>query len=177
MAIIPGFFEIWNSNLFIFFKDCFIPLSKIHLSCNCNVGISNLTCTSGDLLWFLLMTLAQKSPLLCRKKACSPWHFPGQVNNCRVSKTALKAIGCGNSIAIKTVISLVAAFQLLSKNRTLNLFVNVKPAETALKQIHDRATVISACHFKIWHVCCSSQCGCSVAVNCIVTAKGNTWYL
>ena len=80
-------------------------------------------------------------------------------------------------MAIVTVIYFVAVFQLLSNNRTLNLFINVKPAETALKRIHDRPTVISARHFKIWCVCCSSQCGCSVVVHCIVTAKGNTWCL
>ena len=50
---------------------------------------------------------------------------------------ASKALGHGNSIAIVTVISLVAAFQLLSNNRTPNLFINVKPAETALKRIRD----------------------------------------
>ena len=59
---------------------------------------------------------------------------------------ASNALGRGNSIAIVTVISLVAAFQLLSNNRTPNLFINVKPAETALEQIRDRPTVISARH-------------------------------
>ena len=80
-------------------------------------------------------------------------------------------------MAIVTVIYFVAVFQLLSNNRTPNLFINVKPAETALKLIRDRPTVISARHIKIWCVFCSPQCGCSVAVHCIVTAKGNTWYL
>ena len=62
----------------------------------------------------------------------------------RVGKTASKALGRCNSIAILTVISLVAAFQLLSNNRTPNLFINMKPAETALnKRIRDRPTVIS----------------------------------
>ena len=65
------------------------------------------------------------------------------MTNCRVCKTASKALGRGNSIAIVTVVSLVAAFQLLSNNRTPNLFINVKPAEIALKRIHDRPTVIS----------------------------------
>ena len=99
------------------------------------------------------------------------------MTNSKVGKTASKALGLGNSMAIITVIYFVAVFQLLSNNRTPNLFINVKPAETALKRIHDRPTVISARHFKIWCVCCSSQCGCSVVVHCIVTAKGNTWCL
>ena len=99
------------------------------------------------------------------------------MTNSKVGKTASKALGLGNSMAIVTVIYFVAVFQLLSNNRTPNLFINVRPAETALKRIHDRPTVISARHFKIWCVCCSSQCGCSVVVHCIVTAKGNTWCL
>ena len=65
------------------------------------------------------------------------------MTNCGVDKTASKALGRGNSIAIVTVVSLVAAFQLLSNNRTPSLFISVKPAETALKPIRDRPTVIS----------------------------------
>ena len=86
------------------------------------------------------------------------------MTTCRIGKTASKALGRGNSIAIVTVVSLVAAFQLLSNNRTPNLFINMKPAE------------ISARHIKIWCVFCSPQCGCSVAVHFIVTAnnKQNT---
>ena len=98
------------------------------------------------------------------KKARCSENFPGRVTTCRVGKTASKALGRGNSIAIVTVVSLVAAFQLLSNNRTPNLFINMKPAE------------ISARHIKIWCVFCSPQCGCSVAVHCIVTVnnKQNT---
>ena len=126
---------------------------------------------------FLADDFSTNNPSSEQKKACCSGNFPGQVTNSKVGKTASKALGLGNSMAIVTVIYFVAVFQLLSNNRTPNLFINVKPAETALKRIHDRPTVISARHFKIWCVCCSSQCGCSVVVHCIVTAKGNTWCL
>ena len=65
-------------------------------------GISNPLCTRGDVLWFFSMTLAQTTPTLCRKKRVA-LEISGQVTNCRVGKTASKALGRGNSIAIVTV--------------------------------------------------------------------------
>ena len=168
MAIYPEFFIIWNDNLFIVFKYRLVPFGSI--SAVPWKGISNPPCTSGDPLWFSPMTLPQTITSLSKKKAFCSGNFPGQVTNCRVGKTASKALGRGNSIAIVIVVSLVAAFQLLSNNRTPSLFINVKLTETALKPIRDRLTVISARRIKIWCVFCSPQCGCSVAVHCIVTA-------
>ena len=65
-------------------------------------GISNHLCTRGDVLWFFSMTLAQTTPTLRRKKRVA-LEISGQVTNYRVGKTASKALGRGNSIAIVTV--------------------------------------------------------------------------
>ena len=56
MTIYPGFFIIWNDNLFIVFKYCLVPFGSISaVPCK---GISNPPCTSEDLLWFLPMMRA-----------------------------------------------------------------------------------------------------------------------
>ena len=72
-------------------------------------------------------------PPLSRKKARCSGNLSGQVTNCRVGQKASEVLGHGSSIAIVTVISLVAAFQLPSNHWTPNLFINVKPGETAFK--------------------------------------------
>ena len=58
-------FHNFNDNLFIVFKYCLVPFGSI--SAVPYTGISSPLCTSGDLLWFLPMTLAQTTPPLSRK--------------------------------------------------------------------------------------------------------------
>ena len=76
MTIYPGFFIIWNDNLFIVFKYCLVPFGSISaVPCK---GISNPPCTSGDPLWFLPMTLPQTITPLSRKKRVALEIFPGK---------------------------------------------------------------------------------------------------
>ena len=76
MTIYPGFFIIWNDNLFIVFKYCLVPFGSISaVPCK---GISNPPCTSGDPLWFLPMTLPQTITRLSRKKRVALEISPGK---------------------------------------------------------------------------------------------------
>ena len=136
-----------------------IFLSVRSISAVTCTGISFPICTGGDLLWFLSMTLAQTTHPLSRKNGLL-WKFLWA----RDSKTASKALGRGKSIAIVTVISLEQHFNCSPTVGLQNLFINVKPVETALKRIRDRPTVMSARHFNLvcllflsmWVFCCSS---------------------